>query len=68
MILLSDKGEVQKFEMNDRCAAGTGKFLEVMAHTLEVDIAEIGDLALSAKKLYRSTACAPCSPNRKWSL
>jgi (R)-2-hydroxyacyl-CoA dehydratese activating ATPase len=50
VILLSDKGEVQKFEMNDRCAAGTGKFLEVMAHTLEVGIAEIGDLALSAKK------------------
>jgi (R)-2-hydroxyacyl-CoA dehydratese activating ATPase len=53
VILLSDKGEVQKFEMNDRCAAGTGKFLEVMAHTLEVGIAEIGDLALSAKKLIQ---------------
>jgi (R)-2-hydroxyacyl-CoA dehydratese activating ATPase len=50
VILLSDKGEVQKFEMNDRCAAGTGKFLEVMAHTLEVSIGDIGDLALSAKK------------------
>jgi predicted CoA-substrate-specific enzyme activase len=50
VILLSDKSEVQKFEMNDRCAAGTGKFLEVMAHTLEVGIAEIGHLALSAKK------------------
>jgi predicted CoA-substrate-specific enzyme activase len=50
VILLSDQGEVQKFEMNDRCAAGTGKFLEVMAHTLEVGIADIGDLALSARK------------------
>jgi (R)-2-hydroxyacyl-CoA dehydratese activating ATPase len=50
VILLSDKGDVQKFEMNDRCAAGTGKFLEVMAHTLEVSIAEFGGLALSAKK------------------
>jgi (R)-2-hydroxyacyl-CoA dehydratese activating ATPase len=50
VILLSDTGEVQKFEMNDRCAAGTGKFLEVMSRTLEVDIAEIGDLALSARK------------------
>jgi (R)-2-hydroxyacyl-CoA dehydratese activating ATPase len=50
VILLSDKGEVQKFEMNDRCAAGTGKFLEVMAHTLEVSIGDMGDLALSAKK------------------
>ncbi len=50
VILLSEKGEVQKFEMNDRCAAGTGKFLEVMAHTLEVSIGDIGDLALSARK------------------
>ena len=58
VILLSDKGEVQKFEMNDRCAAGTGKFLEVMAHTLEVDIDEIGDLALSAgKKIQINSLC-----------
>jgi predicted CoA-substrate-specific enzyme activase len=50
VILLSDKGDVLKFEMNDRCAAGTGKFLEVMARTLEVGISEIGVLALSATK------------------
>jgi predicted CoA-substrate-specific enzyme activase len=53
VILLSEKGEVRKFEMNDRCAAGTGKFLEVMAQTLEADIAEIGGLALSASKVIR---------------
>ena len=58
VILLSDKSEVQKFEMNDRCAAGTGKFLEVMAHTLEVSIGDIGDLALSArKKLQINSLC-----------
>jgi activator of 2-hydroxyglutaryl-CoA dehydratase len=34
VILLSANGTVQKFEMNDRCAAGTGKFLEIMANTL----------------------------------
>ncbi len=50
VILLSYTGEVQKFEMNDRCAAGTGKFLEVMAHTLEVSIGDISGLALSARK------------------
>ena len=50
VILLSPEGEVRKFEMNDRCAAGTGKFLEVMAQTLEVDIDALGDLALSAKR------------------
>jgi predicted CoA-substrate-specific enzyme activase len=53
VIFLSEKGDVQKFEMNDRCAAGTGKFLEVMARTLEVDITEIGDLALSANRVLR---------------
>jgi predicted CoA-substrate-specific enzyme activase len=58
VILLSDKGEVQKFEMNDRCAAGTGKFLEVMANTLEVSIAELGDLALSAiRKIQINSLC-----------
>ena len=39
--------------MNDRCAAGTGKFLEIMASTLEVGINEIGELALSADKELR---------------
>lgn len=50
VIRLTNNGEVFKFEMNDRCAAGTGKFLEIMANTLEVSIDEFGDLALSANK------------------
>ena len=49
--LLSDTGEVRKFEMNDRCAAGTGRFLEVMARALDMDIAQIGEHALSAGKM-----------------
>ena len=49
--LLTDSSEVQKFEMNDHCAAGTGKFLEVMANTLEVSISELGNLALTASKV-----------------
>jgi len=36
--------------MNDRCAAGTGKFLEIMANTLEVKISELGKLALRASR------------------
>ncbi len=52
-ILLSEDGEVRKFEMNDRCAAGTGKFLEVMAATLEVSIDKLGGLALGASKTIR---------------
>ncbi|MFH1141358.1 MAG: acyl-CoA dehydratase activase [Chloroflexota bacterium] len=48
--LLADDGHVQRFEMNDRCAAGTGRFLEVMAGALGVGIGEFGDLALRATK------------------
>jgi predicted CoA-substrate-specific enzyme activase len=50
VIRLSDQGSVVRFEMNDRCAAGTGRFLEVMAHTLEVGLSEFAELALSASK------------------
>lgn len=53
VISLSEKGDVRKFEMNDRCAAGTGKFLEIMAATLEVEKSEIGNLALRAKKVVK---------------
>ncbi len=51
--LLSDSGEVQKFEMNDRCAAGTGRFLEIMARVLELDISQLGEHALAAKAMVR---------------
>ena len=37
-ISILDNGRVKKFEMNDRCAAGTGKFMEIMARTLGFDI------------------------------
>lgn len=58
VILLSPKGDIQKFEMNDRCAAGTGKFLEVMAQTLEVGIGALGDLALNAnRKITINSLC-----------
>jgi len=53
VISLSNKGTVLKFEMNDRCAAGTGKFLEVMAPTLEVTISELGEFALRATKVVQ---------------
>ena len=49
VIRLNDKGGVKDFEMNDRCAAGTGKFLEVMAQTFEMDISKFIDTAISAE-------------------
>lgn len=48
-ISLMANGKVKKFEMNDRCAAGTGKFLEIMAKTLGYTIEEFGQEALLAE-------------------
>lgn len=45
-ISLSADGGIVKFEMNDRCAAGTGKFLEFMATSLQMPIDQFGDFAL----------------------
>ncbi len=45
---LDERGNVSKFEMNDRCAAGTGMFLEVIAKTLGYDLEEFGGAALRA--------------------
>jgi len=47
-ILLDDYGKVANFAMNDKCAAGTGRFLEVMARALEVDLDEFGRMSLKA--------------------
>ena len=49
-INLNDAGRVVKFEMKDRCAAGTGKFLEIMAKALGFTLDDFGREALKAKK------------------
>ncbi len=50
---LSENGNVERFEMNDRCAAGTGAFLEAMARTLEVPVEDLGAHALAAGSTVR---------------
>ncbi|WP_238917643.1 acyl-CoA dehydratase activase [Clostridium sp. YIM B02555] len=50
VIKLNDKGEVIDFVMNDKCAAGTGRFLEMMARTLEIDIKDMGPESLKWKE------------------
>lgn len=45
-ISISEKGAILKFEMNDKCAAGTGRFLEIMSMALCAPLNEFGDLAL----------------------
>lgn len=47
---LDEKGKVKNFVMNDKCAAGTGRFLEVMARALEVNLDEFGAMSLRSDK------------------
>ncbi len=57
-ISLSPQGKVTDFAMNDKCAAGTGRFLEVMARTLEVELDDLGPLADEANEdLAISSMC-----------
>ena len=59
VIKLNDKGEVIDFVMNDKCAAGTGRFLEMMARTLEIDIRDMGPEALKWKEEIKiSSMCS----------
>lgn len=48
-IVIDDNGKVKDFAMNDKCAAGTGRFLEVMARALEVDLDNFGEISLDAE-------------------
>ena len=48
VIALGENGSFTNFLMNDRCAAGTGKFLEMMASTLHLSLEEFARLALEA--------------------
>jgi (R)-2-hydroxyacyl-CoA dehydratese activating ATPase len=47
-ISLNAEGKVVDFVMNDKCAAGTGRFLEVMAEKLDSSLGELGGLSLAA--------------------
>ncbi|MDO4620617.1 MAG: acyl-CoA dehydratase activase [Lachnospiraceae bacterium] len=58
VICLDEDGNVVNFVMNDKCAAGTGRFLEMMAHTLETDLSSMSRLGLQWKKdLTISSTC-----------
>jgi predicted CoA-substrate-specific enzyme activase len=49
-VILVEDGRVADFQMNDKCAAGTGRFLEHTARALEVSVADMGWLALASHK------------------
>ncbi|MHC4661645.1 MAG: acyl-CoA dehydratase activase [Planctomycetota bacterium] len=59
MIGLDENGKVKNFVMNDRCAAGTGRFIEMVAHTLEVRLDEMGSITKgSTESCDISSMCA----------
>ncbi len=59
-ISLDSDGNVVNFAMNDRCAAGTGKFLDVVAMNLELEVDELGDYHFRSKgtPLAINSTCA----------
>lgn len=58
VIILNDDGTVKSFMMNDKCAAGTGRFLELMAQTLEISLDEMSRAGLHYREnLVISSMC-----------
>jgi len=55
---LDENGKVVRYIYNDKCASGTGRFLEVMADAMEVDLEEMGTVGKQAKeKISISNQC-----------
>lgn len=55
--ILVEFGMVKDFLMNDKCSAGTGKFLEIMANRLGVTMGELFDMAANGETLAISSLC-----------
>ena len=55
-IAIDTDGTVKNFAMNDKCAAGTGRFFEAMANAFEVSLDEFSELSLSAKNVIPITS------------
>ena len=69
VISLTPDGRVAKFEMNDRCAAGTGKFLEFMATALQIPLESFGDFALhSDNRIQINSMCTVFAESEATSL
>jgi (R)-2-hydroxyacyl-CoA dehydratese activating ATPase len=59
VIAVDESGLVTQFAMNDRCAAGTGKFLEVLARAVNIELDQMGPVALAAEGSVKITSmCA----------
>ncbi len=68
-IRLDEDGNVTDFAMNDKCAAGTGRFLEVMANVFKVSLDELGPLSLRATEVLPvSSTCTVFAESETVSL
>ena len=56
-IITLNNGRVTNFTMNDKCAAGTGKFMELMSNTLKISIDDLAKLALKGDDITISSMC-----------
>ncbi len=56
-IITVESGNVSNFIMNDKCAAGTGRFIELMANTLNVSIGDMAEMALDGKDIKITSMC-----------
>ena len=57
-IKIDDQGNVLRYQYNDKCASGTGRFLQIIAEALEVNLEDLGGLAeKSTQKLSLSNQC-----------
>lgn len=58
VVAIGENGAVQDYLENERCAAGSGRFLEMIAEALEIPLSEIGPLSLqSTRTLHFSSQC-----------
>lgn len=65
VIALSPSGKMVNFVMNDKCAAGTGRFLDVMASILRLDVDDLDAEAPRPRPPPLSPAPAPCLPRAR---
>lgn len=69
VISLDESGNVRKFEMNDRCAAGTGKFVEIMARAMGYSLEECGSVLPKASvELQINSMCTVFAESEAISL
>lgn len=57
VLKINPQGKVLDFLMNDKCAAGTGRFLQVMAAALGVDVSELAQLSAGQEPVNISSMC-----------